>query len=243
MTFLGRLFVGFFTLIRHPFSIELKAILDTVLEVGVKGLWIVCLLCFLIGVTLTYQMSVQFTSYGANIYVVNFLGIALLKEVAPLLTAVIVAGRSGSAITASIGTMKVQEEIEALQIMGISPFKRLVLPRVIGMMIALPLLTAFADITSMFGGMLVANSTLGVDFSLFIARIESDVSIYNYTGGIIKSIAFAMLIGLVACFCGFNVRGSAESVGKETTRSVVFSIFLIVFIDSIFAVIYQILGI
>ncbi len=163
----------------------------TVYDTGYKGMGVASLLSFLIGVTLAYQMAPQFITYGANVYVVNFLGIALLKEVSPLLTAIIVAGRTGASITAEIGTMKVQEEIDAIQTMGISPITRLVLPKVIGVMIAVPLITSIGDIASMMGGAIVANTSLDISYSLFIERVKAYVLMSNYTIGIYKSIVFA----------------------------------------------------
>jgi len=158
-----------------------------------------------------------------------------------LLTAIIVAGRTGSSITATIGTMKVQEEIDAIQTMGISPIRRLVLPKVLGAIIAVPLITSIADIASLIGGAIVADSTLNVTYTLFLERLQTYVSINNYTCGIIKSFAFALLIALVGCFCGFKVKGNANSIGEQTTKSVVLSIILIVLFDAIFAVIFKVL--
>ncbi len=188
-------------------------------------------------------MAPQFVTYGANVYVVNFLGISLLREVTPLLTAIIIAGRTGSAITASLGTMKVQEEIDALQTMGISPVRRLVMPQIIGLLVSLPILTMLADVASMFGGMLFAGPLLGIDFSLFIERMQGNVSINNFWIGILKSVFFAWIIGMVGCFCGFKVKSSADSVGIQTTRSVVISICLIIVVDALFAIIFKGLGI
>jgi phospholipid/cholesterol/gamma-HCH transport system permease protein len=188
-------------------------------------------------------MAPQFVMYGANVYVVNFLGIAMLREVTPLITAIIVAGRTGSAIAAQIGTMKVQEEIDALQTMGISPMRRLVAPQVIGLIIALPILTMLSDAASMLGGMLFANPLLGVDYSLFIMRLQSYVSINNFWVGIVKSFFFAGIIGMVGCFCGFRVKSNADSVGIQTTRSVVISICLIIVVDALFAILFKAMGV
>jgi len=241
--FFGQFCVNLAGFLISPFKLEWNEVIRTISSAGVKGLWVASLLAFLIGVTLAYEMSPQFVNYGANIYIVNFLGIALLKEVVPLLTAIIVAGRTGASITAEIGVMKVQEEIDAIQTMGISPFRRLVLPKVIGVVIAVPLITAIADIVSMFGGATVANNSLGIGYVLFLQRLQSDVAINNYTCGIIKSLAFAFIIALVGCFCGFKVKGNANSIGEQTTKSVVLGIILVVFIDAIFAIIFKTLGI
>lgn len=243
VTFFGQFIINLFHFIRHPRQLNWNDLIRTIFDSGFKGVWVASLLSFLIGVTLAYQMAPQFITYGANVYVVNFLGIALLKEVSPLLTAIIVAGRTGASITAEIGTMKVQEEIDAIQTMGISPITRLVLPKVIGVMIAVPLITSIGDVASMLGGAIVANSSLDVNYSLFIERMKAYVSINNYTVGIYKSIVFAFLISLAGCFCGFKVRGDANSIGEQTTKSVVFGIVLIVFSDAVFAVICKVIGV
>lgn len=240
-------FFGYFCLtlvafLKNPFSLKWSEVSRTINDAGAKGMWVVALLCFLIGITLAYEMSPQFVTYGANVYIVNFLGIALLKEVAPLLSAVIVAGRTGASITAEIGTQKLQEEIDAIKTMGISPMQRIVLPKVIGVMIAVPLITSVGDIMSMLGGAIAAKPMLGVSYSLFLERVQVYVATTNYASGIIKSIAFAMLIALGGCFCGFRVEGNANSIGEKTTNSVVLGIVLVIFCDAVFAVIFNAIG-
>lgn len=240
--FFGYFCLAMFTFFKNPQSLKWSEVSRTISDAGAKGMWVVALLCFLIGITLAYEMSPQFVTYGANVYIVNFLGIALLKEVAPLLSAVIVAGRTGASITAEIGTQKLQEEIDAIKTMGISPIQRIVLPKVIGVMIAVPLITAIGDITSMLGGAIAAKPMLGVSYSLFLARMQVYVSTSNYASGIIKSFAFAMLIALGGCFCGFRVEGNANSIGEKTTNSVVLGIVLVIFCDAVFAVIFDAIG-
>jgi phospholipid/cholesterol/gamma-HCH transport system permease protein len=243
ITFFGQFIINFVKFFRHPRQLNWNDMVRTIADAGLHGMWVAALLSFLIGVTLAYQMAPQFVTYGANVYVVNFLGIALLKEVSPLLTAIIVAGRTGASITAEIGTMKVQEEIDGIQTMGISPITRLVLPKVIGVMIAVPLITSIGDVTSMLGGAIVANSSLDVNYSLFLERTQMYVAMTNYTVGIYKSIVFAFLVALVGCYCGFRVEGNANSIGEYTTKSVVLGIILIVFSDAVFAVICKIIGV
>lgn len=243
VAFFGQFIINCYHFIRHPRQLNWNDLVRTIYDAGFKGLGVASLLSFLIGITLAYQMAPQFITYGANVYVVNFLGIALLKEVSPLLTAIIVAGRTGASITAEIGTMKVQEEIDAIQTMGISPITRLVLPKVIGVMIALPLITSIADLASMLGGAIVSNFSLGVNYSLFIERVQAYVLMSNFTVGIYKSIVFAFVIALVGCFSGFKVQGDANSIGEQTTKSVVLGIILIVFFDAVIAVICKILGV
>lgn len=243
LAFFGQFCYTLFRFLKSPKNLDWREVSRTINDAGVKGMWVSALLSFLIGITLAYQMAPQFITYGANVYIVNFLGIALLKEVSPLLTAVIVAGRTGAAITAEIGTQKVQEEIDALQTMGISPVQRIVLPKIIGVMIAVPLITAIADMASMLGGAIVANSSLSVSYELFLYRMQAYISINNYACGIVKSFAFAFIVALVGCFCGLKVKGNANSIGEQTTKSVVTGIVLIVFVDAIFAIIFKTLGV
>lgn len=243
LQFFGHLCYIFSSLFKRNYPIYLAGVMETISSAGIGGIVITTMLAFLLGVNLTYQMSPQFVTYGANVYVVNFLGIAMLREVTPLITSIIVAGRTGSAIAASIGTMKVQEEIDALQTMGISPMRRLVVPKVIGLVIALPVLTMLSDIASMFGGMIFAKPLLGVDYSLFLSRLQAYVSVNNFWVGIIKSFFFAWIIGMIGCFCGFKVKANADSIGIQTTRSVVISISLIVVVDALFAIIFKAFGV
>lgn len=240
--FFGQFCTNLISLLKSPLSLKWSEVSRTINDAGVKGTWVVALLCFLIGVTLAYEMSPQFITYGANVYIVNFLGISLLKEVAPLLTAVIVAGRTGASIAAEIGTQVLQEEVDALKTMGISPMRRIVLPKVVGVMIAVPLITAIGDIASMVGGAVIAKPMLGISYSLFLARMQAYLATSNYSCGIIKSVAFAFLIALGGCFCGFNVKGNANSIGEQTTNSVVLGIILVIFCDAIFAIIFNVLG-
>ena len=243
MGFFGLFCFNFLRFLRHPKHMDWNEVARTINDAGVKGMWVASLLSFLLGVTLAYQMAPQFTTYGANVYIVNFLGIAMLKEVSPLMTAVIVAGRTGAAIAAEIGTQKVQEEIDALKTMGISTMQRIVLPKIIGVMIAVPLITAVADMASMLGGAIVAAASLGVNYELFIYRMQNYVSINNYACGIVKSFAFAFIVALVGCFYGLKVKGNANSIGEQTTNSVVVGIIMIVLIDAIFGIIFKTLGV
>ena len=243
ISFFGLFCFNLIGFIKAPLNLDWREVSRTIHDAGLKGLWVAWLLSFLLGITLAYQMAPQFTTYGANVYIVNFLGIAMLKEVSPLMTAVIVAGRTGAAITAEIGTRKVQEEIDALQTMGISTMQRIVLPKVLGVIIAVPLITSVADMASMLGGAIVSDSALNVDYSLFLSRMQNYVSINNYTCGLIKSVAFAFIVALIGCFCGLRVKGNANSIGEATTKSVVAGIILIVIVDAIFGIIFKTLGV
>jgi phospholipid/cholesterol/gamma-HCH transport system permease protein len=242
VAFLGQFIVSFIKVLKSPLNLNIQEVARTIGDAGLSGMWVVALLCFLIGVTLAYEMSPQFITYGANVYIVNFLGISLLKEVAPLLTGVIVAGRTGASITAEIGTQKLQEEIDAIKTMGISPMTRIVIPKIIGVMIAVPLITAVGDIVSMLGGAIVAKPMLGISYSLFLSRMQEYLAVSNYASGIIKSIAFAFLVSVGGCYCGFKVKGNANSIGEQTTNSVVLGIVLILFCDAVFAIIFNAIG-
>ena len=189
-----------------------------------------------------YQGADQLKQYGANIFVVDLIGLSMLREFAPLITAIIIAGRSGSAYAAQIGTMAVSEEIDAMRTLGISPQEMLVLPKFIALVIALPLLTVFADLLGVFGGMIMANSQLGVGYSEFLDRFVYAVSPTSFLVGIGKAPVFAAIIVIVGCFQGFRTNGGAQSVGQQTTRSVVQSIFLVVVADALFSIGFSTLG-
>ena len=210
---------------------------------GFDALPITGLLCFLMGVVIAYQGATQFRRYGANIFVVDLVGLAMLRELSPLLTAIIVAGRSGSAYAAQIGTMKVTEEIDALRTVGIAPIELLVLPKILALTIALPLLTVYADILGVVGGMMMARSELDVTYLDFMDRLQYALRISDFAVGIGKAPIFAGIIAVVGCFQGFQVSGDAKSVGRRTTISVVQSIFLVIVADSLFSVVFNYLGI
>jgi phospholipid/cholesterol/gamma-HCH transport system permease protein len=210
---------------------------------GFNALPIVGLLAFLMGVVIAFQGAAQLQRYGANIFIADMIGLSILRELAPLMTAIIVAGRSGSAFAAQIGTMKVTEEIDALRTIGVAPMELLVLPKVIALLIALPLLTVYADIMGVLGGMLMARSQLGVSFEDFLDRFDLAIRLSHYMVGLGKAPVFAMIVVIVGCYQGFNVGNRADSVGKQTTTSVVQAIFLIIVADAIFSVVFNQLNI
>jgi phospholipid/cholesterol/gamma-HCH transport system permease protein len=210
---------------------------------GVRALPIVGLLTFLIGVVLAYQLGVQLKNYGANIFVVYLSGTAILREFGPLITAIIVAGRTSSAFTAQIGMMKVNQEIDAMLTMGLSPVDRLVMPRIIGMLIAFPFLIFWSDVLGVMGSMMMAKSHLGVGYIPFLENFRQTVSTNSFWIGMSKAPVFALIIATVGCYQGFEVSSSADSVGRKTTESVVLSIFLIILADAAFSIIYSTLGI
>lgn len=229
--------------VTHPALIRGRAVLHHVQAAGFDALPIVGMLSFLMGVVIAYQGATQFRRYGANIFVADLVGFAMLRELSPLLTAIIVAGRSGSAFAAEIGTMKVTEEIDALRTVGISPTALLVLPKILALAIALPLLTVYADAMGVVGGMVMARSELGVSWADFLERFEKAIRLQDYLVGVGKAPVFAGIIGLIGCYQGFQVSGDAESVGRRTTVSVVHAVFLVIVVDAVFSVVFSALGI
>ncbi|HLY07078.1 MAG TPA: MlaE family lipid ABC transporter permease subunit [Rhizomicrobium sp.] len=242
--FLGRVTVETWEAILAPrHELPLPAFVQQIEETGLTALPIVGMLAFLIGVVLAYQGADQLKRFGAEIYTIDFLGIGLLRELGGLVTAIVIAGRSGSAFTAQIGTMRVNEETDAMQTIGLNVAEVLVLPRVLGLMVALPLLTFYADVVGLVGGMVMTYFDLGVTFPAFMRELESAISLKTLLVGLIKAPIFAFVIALVGCFEGLRVERNAGSVGRLTTRSVVESIFLIIAIDAGFSILFSVLGI
>ncbi|MDO9601152.1 MAG: ABC transporter permease [Rhodocyclaceae bacterium] len=225
--------------IAHPSRMRWRPFLHNIGSAGVGALPIVGLLSFLLGVVVAYQGSGQLRQYGANIFVVDLVGISMLREFAPLITAIIIAGRSGSAYAAQIGTMAVTEEIDAMRTLGIAPLEVLVLPKILALLIVLPLLTVFADVCGVFGGMIMARAQLGVGFDEFLERFTKVVSVTTFLIGVGKAPVFAAIIAVVGCFQGFRTKGGADSVGRQTTRSVVQSIFLVIVADALFSIAFS----
>ena len=239
--FVGEAALAFGANIAHPGRIRWRPILFNIRSAGVDALPIVGLLSFLLGIVVAYQAADQLRRYGANIFVADLVGLSMLREFAPLITAIIIAGRSGSAYAAQIGTMAVTEEIDAMRTIGITPMDLLVLPKIIALVIALPLLTVFADVLGVFGGMIMAWAQLDVGFADFLDRFSKAVSISSYLIGIGKAPVFAAIIAVVGCFQGLATRGGADSVGRQTTRSVVQGIFLVIVADALFSIAFSLL--
>jgi len=237
--FVGETALAFAGCIRHPARFRWRPILFNIRSAGFEALPIVGLLSFLLGIVVAYQGADQLRQYGANIFVADLVGLSMLREFAPLITAIIIAGRSGSAYAAQIGTMAVTEEIDAMRTIGIAPQELLVLPKIIALMIALPLLTVFADVLGVFGGMLMAQAQLGVSYGEFLDRFVKAVSTTAYLVGSGKAPAFAAIIAVIGCFQGFRTKGGADSVGRQTTRSVVQSIFLVIVVDALFSIAFS----
>lgn len=239
LSFVGLLSLESLRLAADPRRLRFGAVAGVVYRTGYAALPIIALLSFMIGVVITYQMGLQLKNYGANIFIVDLLGLAILREFGPLLTAIMVAGRSGSAYTAQLGLMKTNQEIDALDTMGITPSELLLLPRIAGLVIALPLLTIWADIIGVFGGMVMSNNMLNITWYDFLHRFPNVIPLRALLIGLGKAPIFALIISSIGCFQGVKVTGSADSVGNNTTRSVVMAIFFIIVADAIFSVIFS----
>ncbi len=241
--FLGEITLRMGWLMLHPGRIRWRALFTDLYEAGVGAVGIVGLISFLMGIVIAYQGAVQLRVYGANIYVADLVGLSMVRELSPLLTAIIVAGRTGSAYAAQIGTMQVTEEVAALKTIGILPLDVLVLPKLLSLFIALPLLVIFADVLGVLGGMVMSKVILGLGFEPFLNRLHEALSLRSYLIGVLKSPIFALIIAVVGCFQGFCVQGGAEAVGRHTTLSVVQSIFLVIIADAAFSILFSWLGI
>jgi len=239
LSFLGEAASALARSVLAPGRIRWRAIFHNVQSAGFEALPITGLLTFLLGIVIAYQGAEQLRRVGANIYIADLVGLSMVRELSPLITAIIVAGRSGSAYTAQIGTMKVTEEIDALRTIGIAPLDLLVLPKVLALALVLPLLTVYTNIMGILGGMIMARAQLQVSFPTFLNRLSEAVSLTSYVIGIGKAPVFAIIIALVGCYQGFRVSGSAESVGRQTTVSVVQSIFLVILSDALFSIAFS----
>ena len=226
-----------------PKRIRWRSILGIIQNAGVQAIPIVGLLSFLLGVVIAYQGGLQLKLYGANIFIVELVTVTTVRELGPLITAIIIAGRTGSAFTAEIGTMKVTEEIDAMRTLGIGPMDVLVLPKVLGLMIVMPLLTLLSCFLGVLGGMVMADLVLDVDMLDFLRRIPEALSFSGFLVGIGKAPVFAAIVALVGCFQGTRVSGGAEGVGRQTTISVVQAIFLVIIADAGFSILFSFMGV
>lgn len=243
INFLGHSVIVLGRSIANPGKVRLTPLVHHIEQAGLNALPIVGLISFLIGVVLAFQGAEQLSKFGAQIFTVNIVAQGVLREMGVLLTAIMLAGRSGSAFTAQIGTMKVREEVDAMQTIGLDPMEILVLPRIWALVIVLPLLTFFANVMGLLGGAIMATVTLDVTFFQFARQLSGAVTMWTFWIGLIKAPIFGFIIGLVGCYEGMRVSGSAESVGRMTTRSVVESIFLVIVLDAMFSILFATIGI
>lgn len=242
ISFLGQCSLVLGNLLKHPTNLRFNSLVHHIKKVGIDAIPLVSIIAFIISVVITYQGQVQLRPLGVKQYTINLVAISVLREMGVLLTAIMVAGRSGSNFTAEIGVMKVRQEVDALSSMGLDPLELLILPRLIALVVVLPLLTILADIMGLLGGALISMSLMDIALPEYFERARAAATINDFLVGMIKAPVFAFVIALVGCMHGLKVSGSAESVGKETTTSVVKSIFLVLMLDGLFSIYFQQIG-
>lgn len=243
ITFIGELVVSFLKLFRRGNQFRWLSYSAHMYQVGVRAVPIIALISFLIGMVLAYQSINQLSRFGAEIYTIDFLGVSILREISVLLTAIVVAGRSGSAFTAQLGTMILNDEIDALRVMGLSPMPILILTRIFAILTVLPLLVFFSMVIALVGGMVMVDLIINVHPIQFWQNLQKAVTPSTFLVGLSKAPLFAIMIGIISCYRGLQVSQSAESVGKMTTQSVVESIFMVIVCDALMSIIYSYLGI
>jgi phospholipid/cholesterol/gamma-HCH transport system permease protein len=241
--FIGRIAVTAFGAVRQPRRLRPISIARHIYETGITAIPIVTLIAFLISVIVAYMSAQQLARFGAELFVVDLVTIGVLRELGVLLTAIIVAGRSGSAFAAEIGSMHLNEEVDALQAIGVDPFEALILPRVLGLTIALPLLTVIADAVGLTGGALLCKFLLDIPLPQYLTRMNEAIAPTTFWSGLVKAPVFGMLIGLAGTYRGMQVRGSSQELGRLTTVAVVQAIFVVLLADALFAVLFMELGI
>ncbi len=239
VVFTGELVIGLLAALRHPRRMRWRETWLYMERCGIDAVPIVALISFLMGLITAFQASVQLSQFGADIYVANLVGLSIVRELGPLMTAIIAAGRSGAAFAAEIGTMKVAEEVDALTTMGFDRTRFLVTPKVVALILMLPCLTLVADVVGILGGLFVSVVGLDLPAQVFVRQTRFALTIWDVFSGIVKSLAFAVLIAGVGCLRGFQARSGAESVGRVTTSAIVAGIFLIIIADAVFTVIFQ----
>ncbi|MBC7649569.1 MAG: ABC transporter permease [Vitreoscilla sp.] len=240
---IGQLLLDIIRLVRHPQEGPWRDLSGHLYHIGATALPITALVGFLIGVVLAYLISQQLKQFGADAFIVNILGISLIRELGPVLAAILIAGRSGSAITAQIGVMRVTEELDAMRVMGIARGFRLVMPRALALAVVMPLISVWTTVAALLGGMLAADAAMGITPAFFITALPAAVDIANLTLATSKSVVFGLLIALVGCHFGLRVKPNTESLGQGTTASVVTSITVVILVDALFAVLFKNVGI
>jgi len=243
LSFIGQVFYFIIYSLLNPKKIRFKATLKHIETSAVNAILVVVVTAFLVGVVIAYQGAVQLEKFGMNIFIVEMIGITMFREIAPLVTAIVIAGRSASAYTAEIGAMKITEELDAMRTMNFEPTVFLTLPRVLALSFSLPLLVFIADIIGVIGGMVIAYTNLDISFVEFITRFYNEVSVKHLILGVFKAIFFGFFIAVIGCFRGFQVQNNTSSIGKFTTISVVNSIFVVILLDAIFSIIFTQIGI
>jgi phospholipid/cholesterol/gamma-HCH transport system permease protein len=242
VTLLGQLALDVSSILRRPAEFPWREFSAGIYRSGVTALPVTMLVGFLVGIVLTYLSALQLKRYGADLLVINIVGVGVVRELGPMLASIISAGRSGSAITAQLGVMRVTEEVEALSVMGISVTTRLVLPRVLALAVALPLVTFCTDIAALAGGMLVSSATLGITPGAFLQALPQAVEVVNFWIGIGKSAVFGFAVAFIACHYGLRVLPNTDSLALGVTRSVVASITAVIILDAIFAILLRNVG-
>lgn len=240
---IGQLALDLVRLVQHPLTAPWRDMSGHLYRIGATALPITALVGFLIGVVLAYLMSQQLRQFGADAFIVNILGISLIRELGPVLAAILIAGRSGSAITAQIGVMRVTEELDAMRVLGIQQGYRLVMPRVVAMAFAMPLLAIWTTVAALLGGMLAADMAMGLTPAYFFTALPKAVQLSNLWLSLAKSMVFGVLIALIGCHYGLRVQPNTESLGQGTTASVVSSITIVILVDALFAVVFKGVGI
>jgi phospholipid/cholesterol/gamma-HCH transport system permease protein len=240
---LGQVTIDAAGLARRPSQIPWREISASIFRTGAQALGITAIVGFLVGVVVSYLSAQQLKQFGADIYIVNLIGVSVIRELGPVLAAVLIAGRSGSAMTAQLGVMRVTEELDAMTVMGIPHTVRLVLPKMIALAISMPLLVLWTDVIAILGGMMAARAELDIGYRFFLSRLPDVVPIANLWLGLGKSVVFGALIALIACHFGLRIEPNTESLGAGTTQSVVISITTVIVVDAIFAVMFSGVGI
>lgn len=240
---LGQVLVDFIYVVRRPAQIPWREISASIYRTGAQALGITALVGFLVGVVLSYLSAQQLKLFGADVFIINILGISVVRELGPVLAAILIAGRSGSAITAQLGVMRVTQELDAMAVMGIPATLRLILPKMLALAISMPLIVLWTNSIAMLGGMVAADAELGIGYSYFLSSLPEAVPIANLWLGLGKGVVFGLLIALIACHFGLRIEPNTESLGIGTTTSVVTSITVVIIVDAVFAIAFKDIGI
>jgi len=243
ISFFGAFCIALFNSFKHPKNFRFISFLYHIEHSAIKALGIVILTALLVGVVLAYQAASLLFEFGANIFIVDLIGISATRELAPLIVAIVIAGRSASSYTAQIGVMKITDEIAAMNTMGFQSFDFIIIPRVMALVVAMPLVVAISDFFSILGAMIIAKTNLGISFEEFMRRFKEAIALKHIIIGLLKAPIFGLLIGLIACFRGFEVKNTTQSIGLYTTKSVVSAIFWVIAFDALFSVLLTKMGI